>query len=147
VAHWIVRHLRYNREAELLVEFRSLKTVRSENDLAAFAPDCLRLGFCEQPSTDASPAERLGYPYLAQLAGFTPRMTGGSSDDAVPSIAKKYAETSAVRDSGCVLIELVESIFEVVDVCEARLLVLKALIGQCRPPVVSSNGSTISRVG
>ena len=111
----------------------------SENDLAASAPDCLRLSFCEQPAADASSAERFGYPYLTQLAGFTPRMTGGSGDDGVPGIAKKYAETSPVRDSGCVLVELVESIFEVVDVREARLLVSKTLIGQCRPPVVSSS--------
>jgi hypothetical protein len=66
-------------------------------------------------------------------------MTSCRSDDDLRSIAQEQPKTPAIRNSGCRLVELVEPIFQVFDVCDARFLVPKAVIVHC-PSVTPLNG-------
>ena len=115
-----------------------------ENKLATAAAYCLRFRFRQKAAADALPAQRFRNPNLAQFAGPTPRMTRCRSNDDLRSIAQKHPKTPAIRDSGCCLVELVEPILQVFDVCDARFLVPKAVLVHY-PPVTPHNGDRRQR--
>lgn len=130
----VLGHLGHNGEAELLVEPRRLETVRREYELAAAAADGLCLRFGHQTVPDTLPAKGLGDPDLAEFTRLTPSMAGCSSNDALFRVAEEDTKAPAIRDSSCGLVELVDSIFEILDGRQVRLDMLKVMIKQGLAP-------------
>src|SRR5262249_24568708 len=104
-----------------LVERRRLERERHQHDLRAAAPARLLLGRAEEVRTEPSMAPRLLHPELPHFAGAAPGVAADAGDDAVGVIANEDGEPLAVRDAGDARVELVDAVFQVLDIIGRRL--------------------------
>jgi hypothetical protein len=103
-------------EAKLLIKTRCLKAVGAENQLPATSSHRLRLGFSQHTPAETLPANGLGHPHLPKLAGFSPGVPCGAGHDVPGIVSQEDAEKAAIIDPRRGGIELVQPVFEELDV-------------------------------
>src|SRR5262245_27374566 len=98
-------------EAMPLVKRRRLEGECHQHDLRAASPARLTLGRREQLRSESAATLRLVHPELAQLTGAAPRVPANSRHDGI-ALTYEEREQLAVRDVGCLRVELVNPIFQ-----------------------------------
>ncbi len=98
-----------------------------KNKLQAPPTNGFSLRFSDQTATKAPPAKMLGYPDLTQLAGLPPGMARRTRDYALGFVSQKDAEASTIGDASLGPIEIIQSVFEELDVRGRGLLDLKVI--------------------
>ena len=114
-------------KTELSIESGCLKAVGRENKLPAAPTNGFCLRFNDQTTTKAPPAQMLGYPDLTQLAGLPPGMARRTRDYALGFVSQKDAEASTIGDASRGPVEIIQSVFEELDVRGRGISVLKAI--------------------
>src|SRR5712692_1604983 len=117
----MVIHRGDNLKAALCVEHRSLETERREQDLPAAAPASLLLCRPEQPCPQSVFTPRFLYPELADLQATAPGIPTDARDDSIPLVPHEDREPLAVRHARHARVELVESIFQILNLLRRRL--------------------------